>query len=786
MKKLIFILLVLFIFQINYPQVGINTTAPEGMLDITSNNNGFLIPRVSLTGNNDTTTVVNPAGGGLAISTMVYNTNPVTGVNEIPIGYCYWNGAEWVSFSGKNSQNWGLFGNSNTVNPAFPAIYGSSAIGATENFIGSTDNKDIVFGTNNIERMRINQSDGNVGIGVNANSYNKLDVKTTTDVTGKASGNFEIYTTGTNLIGGRAIAGRVFGNNPNGLNTGGFFQTTGINNFGFGISASSFNANTNYGGEFHEYGGINSYGGYFTAIGGTNNYAIVVPSNSGNIGFGTITPNVTSKLHVVSDSTFGISSYAMGNGGATASRVGGFFNGTGNNFNNFGVQGSSSGASYGNFGAKFTSNGGQIATGADFFADNGTTTTTAGYFEAKGVTTNYGGRFATYGPNYTFGANTNYAGHFLAYGAINNYAGYFDSYSGTNNYALVTNNGRVGIGNTTPNRAHLQVQGAVGNTVATFNSSVNSNGLAIVSDWPGLYFNSYYDGGTRQMSNFNYPAIINYNPSGQFEFIMSNTVNTSAGNLCLGTTGGFVNRFILHRNDGAIINYNNPNITGLEIISGNFSTNLASFSANGDSSEINNGKGIEAAGNYVGVEGRANGPQTFSTGDKMGGLFYVSSNASINNFAAVGSVIDFTNYKIIGGGIVSTLVKDEQEKLRIMVAPECPEALFQDYGIGSLINGYAKIDIDPILSKNIRVDQNHPLKVFIQLEGDCNGVYVTNKSAIGFEVIELQSGNSNVSFSYQIVAFRANEESDGYVSKYSEMRFKPITLNLKIEDRKAE
>ena len=91
-----------------------------------------------------------------------------------------------------------------------------------------------------------------------------------------------------------------------------------------------------------------------------------------------------------------------------------------------------------------------------------------------------------------------------------------------------------------------------------------------------------------------------------------------------------------------------------------------------------------------------------------------------------------------------------------MFAPEAPEVLFQDYGIGKLVNGTAVIKLDEILSRNILVDNTHPLKVFIQLEGDCNGVFVTNKSQTGFTVIELNNGNSNVPFSWHIVANRAD------------------------------
>ena len=115
-----------------------------------------------------------------------------------------------------------------------------------------------------------------------------------------------------------------------------------------------------------------------------------------------------------------------------------------------------------------------------------------------------------------------------------------------------------------------------------------------------------------------------------------------------------------------------------------------------------------------------------------------------------------------------------------MFAPEAPEVLFQDYGTGKLNNGSATINIDPILSKNIIVDDDHPLKVFIQLEGDCKGVYVTNKSSQSFTVKELQGGTSNVDFSYQIVATRVDRKDDNgnVLSKNANVRLpiapKPI------------
>jgi hypothetical protein len=137
-----------------------------------------------------------------------------------------------------------------------------------------------------------------------------------------------------------------------------------------------------------------------------------------------------------------------------------------------------------------------------------------------------------------------------------------------------------------------------------------------------------------------------------------------------------------------------------------------------------------------------------------------------------------TTYKILGTGMNSTMVNDANGNKRILFSPEAPEILFEDYGSGQLINGSARVTLDPLLSSVIYVSAEHPLRVFIQLEGDCNGVFVTNKSASGFTVTELNQGNSNVSFSWHIVGNRADTVSaDGTVfSKHVDVRF-PIGPN---------
>lgn len=158
-----------------------------------------------------------------------------------------------------------------------------------------------------------------------------------------------------------------------------------------------------------------------------------------------------------------------------------------------------------------------------------------------------------------------------------------------------------------------------------------------------------------------------------------------------------------------------------------------------------------------------------------GGYFYSGGVATNASYAYAGARVGSTNYKIIGNGTVSTVVDGatENSSKKIMFAPEAPEVLLEDYGTGHLVNGTAIINIDPIFSANIDVNSARPLKVFIQLEGDCNGVYVTNKSANGFTVRELQNGRSSVAFSWHIVGNRKDDagRNGSESSTYASLRF---------------
>lgn len=211
------------------------------------------------------------------------------------------------------------------------------------------------------------------------------------------------------------------------------------------------------------------------------------------------------------------------------------------------------------------------------------------------------------------------------------------------------------------------------------------------------------------------------------------------------------------------------------------------------------GKATNAASAY-GVVGSANNVQGAAPPQGAGGAFFgydygVSAlqtdlnpntqtaagyfiNGNTNGSASSTTLVEAwsasnVHYKIwqSNTGTVSTCVPDLNGKPATLHAIETPEFYFQDFGQAQLVNGRAHITIDPILAKNITISDKHPLRVFVQLEGDCKGVYVTNKTATGFDVVELNGGNSNVTFQWSITCNVADIMIGDRMAKFADIRF---------------
>jgi hypothetical protein len=91
-----------------------------------------------------------------------------------------------------------------------------------------------------------------------------------------------------------------------------------------------------------------------------------------------------------------------------------------------------------------------------------------------------------------------------------------------------------------------------------------------------------------------------------------------------------------------------------------------------------------------------------------------------------------------------------------LYAVESPKNWFEDFGSGRLSNGSAVIELEPTFAQTVNTQSYH---VFLTPSGDCKGLYVSQRSAGGFEVRELGGGTSSVDFDYRIVAERRGYEN---------------------------
>lgn len=108
-------------------------------------------------------------------------------------------------------------------------------------------------------------------------------------------------------------------------------------------------------------------------------------------------------------------------------------------------------------------------------------------------------------------------------------------------------------------------------------------------------------------------------------------------------------------------------------------------------------------------------------------------------------------------GTVGAVVNGQGKKKVGLYTMQSSEDWIEDFGSGALMGGVTTIQLEPRFAKTISSQANY--HVFLTPAGDCDGLYIANRTATSFEVRELKSGTSSVQFDYRIVAHRKGYES---------------------------
>ena len=152
-----------------------------------------------------------------------------------------------------------------------------------------------------------------------------------------------------------------------------------------------------------------------------------------------------------------------------------------------------------------------------------------------------------------------------------------------------------------------------------------------------------------------------------------------------------------------------------------------------------------------------------------GALVFKTNSANVK----ICTIDVFANLACNGSKSAVVPVGDGQ-KMVALYAVESPENWFEDYGSEHLENGAATVTLDPTYAQTVNTGMEY--HVFLTPGGDCNGLYVTNKTANSFEVRELKGGHSNITFDYRIIAKRNGYEQIRLADKTAMMKAVPTQV----------
>jgi trimeric autotransporter adhesin len=826
MKKRNYLLLLLLLtINSSIAQVGVGTTAPDAQLDIRSsnqaapaNNDGILIPKV------DAFPATNPTVAQQGM--LVYLTTPTTfGGNPKPIGFYYWDNItpDWVGISSaaNGDHDWYEVGTTTAPNAITDDMFhtGNVAIGKnTANFPLEVTTTAFDTGINNLQ----------------ANNSNNILKAIENTINGTGTGSHYGFFNSIAGIG----SGSQYGNTNQISNSGNgthFGTENSLSGAGDGAQYATFNSITNTG-NGSQYGTISSisgsgFGNHFgvysslPGIGTGDQYGvysqIANTSNSTHYGNATFLNGSGSGAHYGSyNSLFGVGTgdhFAIfnnltGNGVGlkvgmrsiiTSTNTAGIYG-----INNI-INGGGTSVSYGVYNTLFGNSTGIQVSSYNDISNTGTGDHYGTRNSLSGAGT--GIKYGTYNLLTTTAGGTHYGVYSEALKAgATNFAGYFL--------------GNVGIGTTAANTYTFPPSRGANNQIMI------TNGTGVVS-WQNasaIQDHDWYEVGTTlapdaitdvmfHTGNVSIGKITNTYPldvtSATRTINSVSSIGTSAAVFGFNTAvlgagaGGYGVAGQTSQSSSQAVRGEQLNTAGYAIAGINFGASGASSGSGlyGQTSQ-SNGFGIDsrnvnasgtaifssgqnAAGNYL-IAGSGGSFNGVTTGIHARNTSLGISEAIYSDNGGIASRVNYwsgtTQYKILGTGTVSTTAENINGERVTLHCTEAPEIYFEDYGQGQLINGSVHIEIDPTIAKNIVVNDKHPLRVYIQLEDNCNGVYVTNKTGSSFDVIELASGQSNAKFQYHIVGNRADEVlPNGRISKNADMRFEPAPKNKETREATA-
>ena len=157
------------------------------------------------------------------------------------------------------------------------------------------------------------------------------------------------------------------------------------------------------------------------------------------------------------------------------------------------------------------------------------------------------------------------------------------------------------------------------------------------------------------------------------------------------------------------------------------------------------------------------------------GNFYNGNSTVATLTGEAGGCTFFGNGDVLCDGKISAAVKLKDDDRSVKTySVQSTENWYEDAGSALLVNGVVHVQLDPTFGQTVNTGVEY--HVFLTPGGDSEGLYVSNKTAAGFDVHEQHGGHSNIAFDYRIMAKRAGHENERledvteYAKKQTERR----------------
>lgn len=340
-------------------------------------------------------------------------------------------------------------------------------------------------------------------------------------------------------------------------------------------------------------------------------------------------------------------------------------------------------------------------------------------------------------------------------------------------------NGKLGINMTTAPLYPLTFNSFVGDKIAFTIGSTNHYGIGLQSNLLQIHTSSSSaDIGFGYGSSASFTEVMRVKGNGNvgiginpiYKLDIAGSLNGALMRVENTGTATFSNGAYFTSSGGytsSAVKVNSINGLGLEAYSGRYGV-YANGAIKGVHGFSSGGVGVwgEATGlSGVGVEGWSDNYKAVYGTSSTGTGVYASSISGKGLYCSGDFYASSSNFEVNATNIIwnankpATVKLNNGSKIKLF-SEEAAEVYFNDYGEGQLKDGRARIELDPIFLQVVTIDVRRPMKVFVQLEDDCKGVYITNKTFSSFDVAEIQGGSSNARFTFRVVCKRKYYEDE--------------------------